>query len=220
MMESHLVFVLLAGVAFVTLLGSRLLPSRNIRDISSGSQAETRDFFGLRGWLFAVRVPADSALVGKSLVEEDQLDQMKSLLADAGEKILLPCDHVATDDFASGKPTVIEDVSIPAGLLGMDIGPKTVAEFSAVIAEAKTLVWNGPMGVFENEAYAAGTRAIAEAVAKAAVYAALVFSMVALLTQNKAASSTDRPPAPAPWSMLATRWGLRSRAFWAARAAA
>jgi di/tricarboxylate transporter len=63
------VFVLLAGVAFVTLLGRRLLPSRNIRDFSSGIQAEARDFFGLRGRLFVVRVPTDSALVGKSLVE-------------------------------------------------------------------------------------------------------------------------------------------------------
>jgi di/tricarboxylate transporter len=63
------VFVLLAGVAFVTLLGRRLLPSRNIRDLTSGIQADARDFFGLRGRLFAVRVPDDSALVGKSLVE-------------------------------------------------------------------------------------------------------------------------------------------------------
>ena len=105
--------------------------------------------------------------VGKSLVEADQVEEMKRLLASAGGKILLPTDHVATDDFAKGKPVAVADVNIPDNLLGMDIGPRTIQAFSAEIAKAKTIVWNGPVGVFERVEYAAGTRAIAEAVAQA-----------------------------------------------------
>ena len=110
---------------------------------------------------------ARGATVGKSLVEEDQLEEMKSLLEQAGDKILLPCDHVATDDFDSGQPMACEDSNIPDGLMGMDIGPKTIEQFAAVVASAKTVVWNGPMGVFEKDPYATGTRAIADALAKA-----------------------------------------------------
>ena len=110
---------------------------------------------------------AQGHTIGKSLLEEDQVDEMASLLAEAGEKILLPCDHVATDDFASDAAQTVETVDIPDGLLGMDIGPASAAAFGDVIAAAKTVVWNGPMGVFERDAYAAGTKAVAEAVAKA-----------------------------------------------------
>ncbi|NQU76464.1 MAG: phosphoglycerate kinase, partial [Planctomycetes bacterium] len=107
------------------------------------------------------------ASVGESMVEEDQIKPMGDLLAKAGDKIVLPCDHIATDDFKTGKPVKVPDVNIPKTLMGMDIGPKTVATFGKVIAESKTIVWNGPMGVFENAEYAAGTRAVAAAVAKA-----------------------------------------------------
>ncbi len=105
--------------------------------------------------------------VGKSLVEENQVEPMKALLAEAGKKILLPCDHVATDDFASGEPVKLPGADIPADLMGMDIGPKTIAAFGEVIAASKTLVWNGPMGVFENPKYAVGTRTVAEMIGKA-----------------------------------------------------
>ena len=110
---------------------------------------------------------ARGVAVGKSLVEDDQLAEMKALLDRAGEKIMLPRDHVATDDFDSGGPQAVGDDGIPDALMGMDIGPGTVEAFGAVIAGAGTIVWNGPMGVFEKDAYAAGTRAVAEAVAKA-----------------------------------------------------
>ena len=110
---------------------------------------------------------ARGVAVGTSLVEEDQVDAMKDLLSKAGDKIVLPCDHVATDDFATGKPVAIDDVDLPDTLMGMDIGPKTIAAFGEIITNAKTLVWNGPMGVFEKSDYANGTRAIAEAVGKA-----------------------------------------------------
>ncbi|MCJ7543928.1 MAG: phosphoglycerate kinase [Phycisphaerae bacterium] len=110
--------------------------------------------------------------VGKSRLEADQVEEMKKLLASAGNKILLPCDHVATDRFdaekmQAGEPVAVADVNIPENLLGMDIGPKTVRAFGAEIAKAKTIVWNGPVGVFERDEYAGGTQAIAQAVAQA-----------------------------------------------------
>ncbi len=115
---------------------------------------------------------AEGIPVGKSRVEEDQLEEMKKLLAAAGDKIMLPADHVATDEFdfksmTGGKPVVTPTAAIPATLMGMDIGPETVAAFKGVIANAGTVVWNGPMGVFEAKDFAAGTRAVAEALAEA-----------------------------------------------------
>ncbi len=110
---------------------------------------------------------AKGSAIGSSLCEADQVDEMKTLLAKAGDKILLPIDHVATDDFAAGKPMLVAGVDIPDGLMGMDIGPATIAAFSAQVAVAGTVVWNGPMGVFEKPEFAAGTRSIAEALAAA-----------------------------------------------------
>ena len=110
--------------------------------------------------------------VGASRVEADQVEEMKKLLASAGDKILLPCDHLAAAKFdfekmAGDKPTALPGASIPAGLMGMDIGPKTIKAFSDIIAKAGTIVWNGPMGVFEASDYAAGTLAVAQAIAAA-----------------------------------------------------
>lgn len=105
--------------------------------------------------------------VGNSLVEEDQVADMKALLDKAGDKIMLPVDHVATDDFAAGAPVVVSDVNIPANLLGMDIGPATIRLYGDEVRKAGTIVWNGPMGVFEKPDFAAGTRAIAMAAADA-----------------------------------------------------
>jgi phosphoglycerate kinase len=115
---------------------------------------------------------AKGVAVGKSRVEEDQLEEMKKLLSMAGDKIMLPVDHVATDQFdfkamTGGKPTLISGVDIPGNLMGMDIGPRTIQAFGDVVAEAGTVVWNGPMGVFEAKDFALGTKAIAEALAKA-----------------------------------------------------
>jgi len=105
--------------------------------------------------------------VGASRVEDDQIDALRPLLDKAGEKIVLPVDHVSTDDFEKGKPTKVDGQEIPEGMMGMDIGPKTAAEFKKHVAKAKTIVWNGPMGVFERKEYAAGTEAVAAAVADA-----------------------------------------------------
>jgi len=103
--------------------------------------------------------------IGKSILEDDQVDAMKDLLARAGDKIVLPVDHICTDDFKNGSPVINRDVNIPDNLMGMDIGSESIEAFNRIIAGAKTVIWNGPMGVFERADYAAGTRAIAQAVA-------------------------------------------------------
>jgi phosphoglycerate kinase len=149
---------------FVAILGGAKV-SDKIKLISALLKKVDKILIG--GAMAYTLLKARGSAVGKSLVEGDQVDEMKSLLAAAGGKIVLPVDHVATDDFKNGKPAAVAGVNIPDNLLGMDIGPKTVAEFSAAIAAARTIVWNGPMGVFERPEYAAGTRAVAEAVAKA-----------------------------------------------------
>lgn len=109
--------------------------------------------------------------VGKSLVEADKLDIAKDALKKAEEKgvrFLLPVDHVLADKFApdAKTQTFAGDAAFPADWMALDIGPKTVELFSQEIAEARTLVWNGPMGVFEMPAFAKGTTQVARAVAK------------------------------------------------------
>jgi phosphoglycerate kinase len=113
---------------------------------------------------------AQGKQVGKSLVEDDKLELAKSLLQEAHQKkvrLLLPADNVTAEKIdPSAKPqTVKTDQGIPADQMGLDIGPETIAAFAQEIAGAKTLVWNGPMGVFEVAAFARGTMKIAEAVA-------------------------------------------------------
>jgi phosphoglycerate kinase len=108
--------------------------------------------------------------VGKSLVENDKLDLAKELLAEAKAKnfrLVLPVDHVLAEAFDSTVTRATSIAGTPEGWMGLDIGPETVKLFSAEIAKAKTIVWNGPMGVFERPAYAQGTLGIARAVADA-----------------------------------------------------
>jgi phosphoglycerate kinase len=109
--------------------------------------------------------------VGKSLVEQDKVDLAKRLLTEAQQnnfKLLLPLDHVITPEFKADAPSKVADAgTTPADQMGLDIGPKTIAAYAAEIAKAKTIVWNGPMGVFEMPAFATGTLEIAKAVAAA-----------------------------------------------------
>jgi len=105
--------------------------------------------------------------VGISLVEDDQVEPMKDLLAKAGDKIVLPCDHICATEFGSDEARVIENNDIPADMMGMDIGPESIDAFVSIVSQAGTVVWNGPMGVFEREPYARGTKSVAEAVAQA-----------------------------------------------------
>lgn len=104
--------------------------------------------------------------VGKSLYEEDKLDLARQLLAKAGGIFALPVDAIASpgiDDEASAHAVPAD--RIPEGEMGLDIGPKTTAQFAEIIRPAKTIVWNGPMGVFEKSAFASGTIDLAKAVA-------------------------------------------------------
>lgn len=109
--------------------------------------------------------------VGKSLVEDDFIDTAKKLLNSAKEKgvsILLPTDHLGAESFdQNAKAVPIDGVDIPDNLMAMDVGEKTLAEYEKAIAGAKSIVWNGPVGVFEFQAFAHGTQAVAEFVAKA-----------------------------------------------------
>lgn len=112
--------------------------------------------------------------VGGSLLEEDKFDLVRQCEARAlelGKQLLLPCDHVVADRFAEDAPAIqVDGVSIPEGHLALDIGPKTRALYAECIASAETVVWNGPMGVFEWEQFSAGTRAVGEAVAACSGY--------------------------------------------------
>src|SRR5579863_220955 len=102
--------------------------------------------------------------VGKSLVEEDKVALAKELLARAGNKLMLPRDHVVTAELKDSAESQVVS-KIPDGMMAVDIGPATVTDYQAVIAKAKTIIWNGPMGVFEKPPFDRGTVALAKAVA-------------------------------------------------------
>jgi phosphoglycerate kinase len=101
---------------------------------------------------------------GKSLVEEDKIGLARELMAEAGTKLMLPVDHVVAAELKAGAPSQVTEL-VPDGMMGLDIGPKTIEAYSAVIAGAKTIIWNGPMGVFEMPPFDVGTVALAKAVA-------------------------------------------------------
>jgi len=103
---------------------------------------------------------------GKSLVEEDRVETARQLLDKGGDRILLPSDLVVAAEFrADTEQKVVPADAIPAGWMALDIGPESARKFSEVIRAAKTVVWNGPMGVFEMEPFARGTFAVAQALA-------------------------------------------------------
>lgn len=107
--------------------------------------------------------------IGKSLVEDDYLDTAKNFLASAqakGVKVILPVDHICAENFAEdAEPVLVDATCIPENLMGMDIGPKTTAAIVEALSTAKSVVWNGPMGVFEFASFAKGTGAVAQALA-------------------------------------------------------
>jgi phosphoglycerate kinase len=108
--------------------------------------------------------------VGKSLVEKDLVAEAGRVLAQAkaaGKQLLLPVDHVCAAEFKADSPASVQPVDIPDGLMGLDIGPKTIALYQAALRGAKTVIWNGPMGVFEMDAFCKGTEAVAHSVAQA-----------------------------------------------------
>jgi phosphoglycerate kinase len=111
---------------------------------------------------------AQGYTIGKSLLEEDKLDYAKEMLAKAeakGVNFLLPDDNFCASEFSADAEPVLVEGDIPDDLMGMDIGPKTVEKFAAAVKGAGTIVWNGPMGVFEFDRFANGTKAMAQALA-------------------------------------------------------
>jgi len=108
--------------------------------------------------------------IGKSLVEDDQLGTAQKILdaaKAANVQIVLPLDQVAATSFDSASaPIPVDGLDLPDNLLGLDVGPKTLAKYKEVLADAKTIVWNGPVGVFEFDAFAKGTEAVAKLVAE------------------------------------------------------
>jgi 3-phosphoglycerate kinase len=105
--------------------------------------------------------------IGGSLVEDDYLEEAKRLMEEAGDRLVLPVDVVVADAMEEGAETETVPVDgIPSGKMGLDIGPETVALFEGRISDASTIFWNGPMGVFEIDAFAKGTEGVARAVAE------------------------------------------------------
>jgi phosphoglycerate kinase len=108
---------------------------------------------------------------GNSLFEEDMVPVAKEIMDQAdrkGIKLFLPVDHLCADKFAEDAQVMhTQDQSVPDGWLGMDIGAETIALFRKVILESKTILWNGPVGVFEFDKFTGGTKAVAEAVVEA-----------------------------------------------------
>jgi len=103
--------------------------------------------------------------VGQSLLEADQVDSCRRLLAEAGDRIVLPVDVVCTPEFSADAPTtVVPATEIPADQMSLDIGPRSVELFTEALAGARTVFWNGPMGVFELAPFQGGTRGVAQAV--------------------------------------------------------
>lgn len=127
------------------------------------------DAFIIGGAMAYTFLKARGLPVGKSLVEAEKLNYAREMLARVearNKSILLPVDHVCVPSFDSNDTLTTPDVGIPEDMMALDIGPKSIRNFEAAIASAKTVFWNGPMGVFERPAFQRGTFAIAEALAK------------------------------------------------------
>lgn len=118
---------------------------------------------------------AQGHTIGNSLVEEDAIEDAKKTIEEYGDKLVLPVDHLVVEKFEepedeSGYETV-DDVNIPEGKMAVDIGPKTIQNFKQAISEAKSIIWNGPMGVFEWDVASKGTKEIGQAVGDSEGYA-------------------------------------------------
>ena len=151
----------------VAILGGSKVSSKigvinNLLDI-----ADTIIIGGGMAYTFA---KAQGGSVGKSLLEADWLDYCNDMIAKAkekGVKLLLPVDTMAASEFsADAEPVLCDTMAIPDDMMGMDIGPKTIQEYTQAVKGAGTVIWNGPMGVFEFPAFAEGTRAVAKALAE------------------------------------------------------
>lgn len=130
---------------------------------------EKADTIIIGGGMAYTFTKAQGGNIGTSLCESDKLDYAREMIEKAkarGVKLLLPVDTVAAREFAAdAEPFTVDACAIPDDMMGLDIGPKTTEMFCAAVKDAGTVVWNGPMGVFEFDAFAKGTRAMAQALA-------------------------------------------------------
>ena len=144
---------------------------QELRYLGHALESPERPFVAIIGGAMAYTFFKSRGLpVGKSLVEDDKLDAARKIEADAAAKkvtLALPVDHVVADKIDASAVTEVLKVGDAAigDRLGLDIGPETIKKYESLLADAKTVVWNGPMGVFEIDAFAAGTNAVAKAVA-------------------------------------------------------
>jgi phosphoglycerate kinase len=133
-----------------------------------GSLVDRVDALLIGGAMALTVIAADGGDVGRSLVEADRFDEVRSAIArarDRGVHIEVPVDVLAASDIEPGVETItVPATEVPEGLKGLDIGPQTVKAFADVVADARTILWNGPMGVFEVEPFDTGTREIARAI--------------------------------------------------------
>ena len=135
------------------------------------------DMLFIGGGMAFTFLAAQGHSVGKSLLEEDQIETVKGYIAEAAERgvdLVLPVDVVVAPEFAADAPaTVVKVDAIPDDQMGLDIGPESAKLFADKLATAKTVAWNGPMGVFEFDAFAGGTRAVAEALSKGSMFSVI-----------------------------------------------
>ena len=130
---------------------------------------EKADTIIIGGGMSYTFLKAQGHEIGKSLLEADRLDYAKDMIEKAkakGVKFLLPVDHLCAAEFSADAEAVTAEGDIPADMMGMDIGPKTIEAYTAAVKGAGTIVWNGPMGVFEFDKFAVGTKAMAKALAE------------------------------------------------------
>ena len=130
---------------------------------------EKADTIIIGGGMSYTFLKAQGHEIGKSLLEADRLDYAKDMIEKAkakGVKFLLPVDHLCAAEFNADAEAVTAEGDIPADMMGMDIGPKTIEAYTAAVKGAGTIVWNGPMGVFEFDKFAVGTKAMAKALAE------------------------------------------------------
>ncbi|WP_380175763.1 phosphoglycerate kinase [Kineococcus sp. DHX-1] len=155
----------------VVLGGSKVSDKLGVIDNLLGSLLTSGDRLLVGGGMVFTFLAATGREVGKSLLEADHLDRVRGYVQsaqDKGVELVLPTDVVAATAFAAdADPQVVSADAIPADRLGLDIGPDSAAAFAAALADARTVFWNGPMGVFEMEPYAGGTRAVAQALVDA-----------------------------------------------------
>lgn len=151
--------------------------------------------------------------VGKSLCERDQLDLARTLLRDGGAKLVLPSDCVVAAELKGGVATRVSDGGVPADMMGLDVGPKTIESFCAHLSGAGTIVWNGPLGAFETAPFDQGTIALARAIADATSRGA-----VSIIGGGDSASAVDHAGLADRMSHISTGGGaslefLEGRAF-------